>query len=67
VDPEARPAREEDISFVPTYEESEHEPPAPSFAEDAFEDRRDRAPRPPREEVEAPSHDDEESSDDGLE
>jgi small subunit ribosomal protein S6 len=67
VDPEARPAREEDISFVPTYEESEHEPPpAPSFAEDAYEDRRDRAPRPPREEVEAPSRDDEESSDDEL-
>jgi len=66
VNPEARPVREEDISFIPTYEESEHEPSPPSFAEDAFDDRRDRAPRPPREEVEAPRQDDEESSDDEL-
>jgi small subunit ribosomal protein S6 len=69
VNPEARPVREEDISFIPTYEESEHEPPpAPTFAEDAFGDsRRDRAPRPPREEIEPKSQDDDESSDDELE
>jgi len=67
VNPEARPVREEEISFIPTYEENEHEPPPAAFAEDAFEDRRDRAPRPPREEVEAPSKDDEESSDEDLE
>jgi small subunit ribosomal protein S6 len=68
VNPEARPVRDEDISFIPTYEESEHEPSLPTYAEDAFDDRRrDRPPRPPREEVESRSKDDEESSDDDLE
>ena len=70
VNPEARPVREEDISFIPTYEEEEHEAPLPiagAFADDGFaEERRDRPPRPPREEVEAPHQDDEESSDDEL-
>jgi len=68
VNPETRLVRDEDISFVPTYEESEHEPAPPSFAEDAFGgDRRDRPPRQPREEIDTRSKDDDPSSDDGLE
>ena len=66
VNPEARPVNAEDISFIPTYEESEHEPQAPTFAEDAFEDRRERRPRPPRDEAEAPARDEDESSDEEL-
>lgn len=70
VDPAARPVREEEISFVSTFVEEEREPQvaAEVFAEDAFGERRDRAPRPPREEAEPKSGDDAESSDeDGLE
>jgi len=67
VNPETRTVREEDISFIPTYEGDEHEPAPVAFAEDAFEERHDRAPRPPRGEVEAPHQDDEESSDEDLE
>jgi small subunit ribosomal protein S6 len=68
VSPETRPVREEDISFVATFIEEEREPQPPTFAEDAFaDDRRDRSPRPPREEVEPRRDDEEESSDeDGL-
>jgi small subunit ribosomal protein S6 len=70
VDPTARPVREEDISFIATFVEEEREPQvAEVFAEDAFaDDRRDRAPRPPREEAEPKGEDDNESSDeDSLE
>ena len=65
VDPAARPVREEDISFVATFVEEERETPAAEvFAEDAFgDDRRGRAPRPPREEMEPQGDDREESSD----
>ena len=68
VNPEARPVNEADISFIPLYEESEHETPPAAFAEDAFvEERRERPPRPPREEAVPRGEDDEESSDDELE
>lgn len=64
VDPTTRQTSEEDVTFTATFVEEEREPQPATFAEDVFaDDRRDRAPRTPREEVEPQGDDDAESSD----